>query len=382
MTHTPEDARFMALALRLAELGMNTTHPNPRVGCVLVRDGVLVGEGWHERVGGPHAEVDALRKAGAAARGATVYVSLEPCCHHGKTPPCVEGLIKAGVSRVVAAMTDPNPLVSGKGLAMLAAAGVETSVGLLETESKALNPGFCKRMATGLPWVFSKLAMSLDGRTAMASGESRWITGPEARRDVHRLRARSSAILTGIGTVLSDDPFLTARFASHPNPKGDGENVPGDVIPLGRQPARIVVDSRFRLPPSAKLLAQPGRTLLLGLETEAAKAEALREAGAEIHFLPAGLDGRVDLNAAMELLGQLQFNEVMVEAGATLNGELLRDGLVDEYVVYLAPCILGDRGRGLFHLPGLELMADRFELALQDVRRVGKDLRLNFKRLT
>jgi len=308
---------------------------------------------------------------------------LEPCCHHGKTPPCVEGLIKAGVSRVVAAMTDPNPLVSGKGLAMLAAAGIATSVGLLETESKALNPGFCKRMATGLPWVFSKLAMSLDGRTAMASGESRWITGPEARRDVHRLRARSSAILTGIGTVLSDDPFLTARFASpHPNPKGDGENVPGDVIPLGRQPARIVVDSRFRLPPSAKLLSQPGRTLLLGLETEAAKAEVLREAGAEIHFLPAGLDGRVDLNAAMELLGQLQFNEVMVEAGATLNGELLRDGLVDEYVVYLAPCILGDGGRGLFHLPGLERMADRFELALQDVRRVGKDLRLNFKRLT
>jgi len=383
MPHTPEDARFMALALRLAELGMNTTHPNPRVGCVLVRDGVLVGEGWHERVGGPHAEVLALRKAGAAARGATVYVSLEPCCHHGKTPPCVEGLIKAGVSRVVAAMTDPNPLVSGKGLAMLAAAGIATSVGLLETESKALNPGFCKRMATGLPWVFSKLAMSLDGRTAMASGESRWITGPEARRDVHRLRARSSAILTGIGTVLSDDPFLTARFASpHPNPKGDGENVPGDVIPLGRQPARIVVDSRFRLPPSAKLLSQPGRTLLLGLETEAAKAEVLREAGAEIHFLPAGLDGRVDLNAAMELLGQLQFNEVMVEAGATLNGELLRDGLVDEYVVYLAPCILGDGGRGLFHLPGLERMADRFELALQDVRRVGKDLRLNFKRLT
>ena len=377
MPHTPEDARFMALALRLAGRGMNTTHPNPRVGCVLVRDGVVVGEGWHERVGGPHAEVLALRKAGAAARGATVYVSLEPCCHHGKTPPCVEGLIKAGVSRVVAAMTDPNPLVSGKGLAMVAAAGIETSVGLLETESKALNPGFCKRMATGLPWVFSKLAMSLDGRTAMASGESRWITGPEARRDVHRLRARSSAILTGIGTVLSDDPFLTARFASpHPNPKGGGENVPGDVIPLGRQPARIVVDSRFRLPPSAKLLAQPGRTLLLGLETEAAKAEVLREAGAEIHFLPAGLDGRVDLNAAMELLGQLQFNEVMVEAGATLNGELLRDGLVDEYVVYLAPCILGDRGRGLFHLPGLELMADRFELTLLDVRQVGKDLRL------
>jgi diaminohydroxyphosphoribosylaminopyrimidine deaminase/5-amino-6-(5-phosphoribosylamino)uracil reductase len=271
-------------------------------------------------------------------------------------------------------MADPNPLVSGKGLEGLVAAGIETSVGLLEMEARALNPGFCKRMKMGLPWVFSKLAMSLDGRTAMSSGESRWITGPEARHDVHRLRARSCAILTGIGTVLADDPFLTARF-SIPAPQRDNI-ASSDVIPTQRQPARIVVDSRFRLSPSAKLLSQPGRTLLLGLDTEAAKAERLREAGAEIHLLPAGLDGRVDLNALMERLGQLEFTEVMVEAGATLNGELLRDGLVDEWVVYLAPCILGDGGRGLFHLPGLELMADRFELALQDVRRVGKDLRL------
>ena len=357
----------MAQALRLAERGLNTTHPNPRVGCVLVRDGVVVGEGWHERAGGPHAEVVALRNAGEAARGAVAYVSLEPCSHHGRTPPCTEGLIAAGVSRVVAAMTDPNPLVSGKGLDSLAAAGIETAVGLLGAEAKALNPGFCKRMATGLPWVFSKLAMSLDGRTAMESGESRWITGPEARRDVHRFRARSSAILTGIGTVLADDPFLTARFS--PSPPN------GDVIPE-RQPARIVMDSHFRLPPTAKMIAQPGRTLIIGLETEAAGAEKLREAGAEIHLLPAGLDGRVDLNALMELLGQLEFNEVMVEAGATLNGELLRDGLVDEWVIYLAPCVLGDRGRGLFHLPALELMADRYQMALQDVRRVGQDVRL------
>ena len=361
MNITPEDAQFMAQAIRLAERGLNTTSPNPRVGCVIVRDGKVVGEGWHERAGEPHAEVLALQAAGERARGATAYVSLEPCCHQGKTPPCTQALILAGVSRVVAAMTDPNPLVAGKGLSCLQAADIETYVGLLETEAKALNPGFVKRMATGRPWLFSKLAMSLDGRTAMASGESRWITGPEARHDVHRLRARSCAILTGIGTVLADDPFLTARFAD--------SNV-------DRQPARVVVDSRFRLPPSAKLLSQPGRTLLLGLEAEAAKAKALREAGAEIHFLPAGLDGRVDLNAAIELLGQLQFNEVMVEAGATLNGELLRDGLVDEYVVYLAPCVLGDEGRGLFHLPGLELMADRFELIIKDVRSVGKDIRI------
>ena len=373
MPFTADDTRFMAQALRLAERGLNTTHPNPRVGCVLVRDGVVVGEGWHERAGGPHAEVVALRNAGEAARGAVAYVSLEPCSHHGRTPPCTEGLIAAGVSRVVAAMTDPNPLVSGRGLDSLAAAGIETAVGLLGAEAKALNPGFCKRMATGLPWVFSKLAMSLDGRTAMESGESRWITGPEARRDVHRFRARSSAILTGIGTVLADDPFLTARFSlPHPNPLPKGEG----GIEMERQPARIVMDSHFRLPPTAKMIAQPGRTLIIGLESEATGAEKLREAGAEIHLLPAGLDGRVDLNALMELLGQLEFNEVMVEAGATLNGELLRDGLVDEWVVYLAPCVLGDRGRGLFHLPALECMADRYQMALQDVRRVGQDVRL------
>jgi diaminohydroxyphosphoribosylaminopyrimidine deaminase/5-amino-6-(5-phosphoribosylamino)uracil reductase len=368
MPFTPDDARFMAQAIRLAERGMNTTSPNPRVGCVLVRNGEVVGEGWHERAGGPHAEVMALREAGEAARGAVAYVSLEPCSHYGRTPPCAEGLVNAGVGRVLAAMADPNPLVSGKGLAWLAAAGVETSVGLLETQAQQLNPGFCKRMKTGLPWVFSKLAMSLDGRTAMASGESRWITGPEARRDVHRLRARSCAILTGIGTVLADDPFLTARHASPVQSRDD--------IPLERQPARVVVDSRFRLSPSAKLFTQPGRTLLIGLETESKAAESLREAGAEIHLLSAGLDGRVDLNALMERLGQLEFNEVMVEAGATLNGELLRDDLVDEWVVYLAPCILGDGGRGLFHLPGLELMADRFELALQDARKVGNDIRI------
>ena len=375
MSFTAEDSHFMAQALRLAERGLNSTSPNPRVGCVLVRDGLVVGEGWHERAGGPHAEVMALQQAGKAALGATAYVSLEPCNHQGRTPACTEALIDAGISRVIAAMTDPNPLVSGKGLDRLAAAGMATAVGLLETEAQMLNRGFCKRMTKGLPWVFSKLAMSLDGRTAMASGESRWITGPEARRDVHRLRARSCAILTGIGTVLSDDPFLTARYSStQPGiPSREGE-ISSDIE---RQPTRIVVDSRFRLPPTAKLLSQPGRTLIIGLQTESKAAASLRDAGAEIHFLPAGLDARVDLNALMELLGQLELNEVMVEAGATLNGELLRDGLVDEWVVYLAPCVLGDRGRGLFHLPELELIADRFELALKDVRKVGKDIRIN-----
>ncbi len=363
---TPEDARFMAQAIRLAERGLDTTHPNPRVGCVLVRENAIVGEGWHERAGGPHAEVAALRTSGAAAAGATAYVSLEPCSHHGRTPPCAEALVAAGVSRVVAAMPDPNPLVAGNGLRLLAAAGIETAVGLLAAEAEALNPGFCKRMRTGRPWLSSKLAMSLDGRTAMASGESRWITGPQARRDVHRLRARSSAILTGIETVLADDPAMTVRL------EGRAETE--------RQPARIVLDSRFRLPPSAKILALPGRTLVFGLQAEAEKAKGLRALGAEVHFLPTGAEGRVDLHAAVDLLGKLEFNEVMVEAGATINGSLLREGLVDEWIVYLAPCVLGDKGRGLFHLPELEHMADRFELRVAESRQVGGDLRLTLRK--
>ncbi|MDD5035353.1 MAG: bifunctional diaminohydroxyphosphoribosylaminopyrimidine deaminase/5-amino-6-(5-phosphoribosylamino)uracil reductase RibD [Methylococcaceae bacterium] len=362
------EAQYMARALRLAERGLNTTHPNPRVGCVLVKDGQRVGEGWHARAGGPHAEIEALRVAGDSARGATAYVSLEPCSHYGRTPPCAEGLIAAGVSRVVAAMQDPNPLVAGRGLKMLEQAGIETAVGLLEAEAEALNLGYCKRMRTGRPFLFSKLAMSLDGRTAMASGESQWISGAEARRDVHRLRARSSAILTGIETVLADDPALTVRLPS--------------LLPefeIERQPARIVLDSRFRLPASAKILQQPGRTLVIGLEDHEARAEALRSAGAEVHYLAADGQGRVDLNAVLDLLGRLEFNEIMVEAGSILNGALLQTGLVDEWMIYLAPCILGDEGRGLFRLPGLSRMSDRFDLSLIESRQVGRDLRLRFK---
>jgi len=371
---SPEDARYMSQALRLAWRGLYTTHPNPRVGCVLVKDGQVVGEGWHERAGGPHAEVVALQAAGEAARGATAYVSLEPCSHHGRTPPCAMALVEAGVGRVIAAMVDPNPLVSGRGLKVLEGAGIATASGLMDSEAEALNRGFCKRMRTGRPWIFSKLAMSLDGRTALASGESRWITGPQARQDVHRLRAQSSAILTGIETVLADDPAMTVRLASHPpSPSGAG-------FETQRQPARVVLDSRFRLPPSAKILAQPGKTLVFGLEREAQAAERLKAMGVEVHFLPAGPEGRVDVHAAVELLGQLEFNEVMVEAGATLNGVLLQEGLVDEWIVYLAPCVLGDRGRGLFHLPALERMADRFEMRLIDTRQVGGDLRLTLRK--
>jgi diaminohydroxyphosphoribosylaminopyrimidine deaminase/5-amino-6-(5-phosphoribosylamino)uracil reductase len=358
---TREDAAYMARAIRLAERGLYTTDPNPRVGCVIVKDGRIVGEGWHRKAGGPHAEIEALQAAGDGARGATAYASLEPCCHHGKTPPCADALIRAGVNRVVAAMQDPNPRVAGAGLKRLADAGIATACGLLESAAEALNPGFCKRMRTGRPLIRSKLAMSLDGRTAMASGESKWITGPDARRDVHRLRARSSAILTGIETVLADDPELTARL----------EAEACEIV----QPVRVVLDSRLRMPATARLAQGPGRTVVL---TTAGTTHGCELTSPEIHTLPASADGRVDLAAVVDWLGKSEFNEVLIEAGPTLNGALLREDLVDEWIVYMAPVVLGDGGRGLFCLPGLERMVDRFELALKDVRQVGRDVRMTF----
>jgi diaminohydroxyphosphoribosylaminopyrimidine deaminase / 5-amino-6-(5-phosphoribosylamino)uracil reductase len=357
------EAAHMARALRLAARGLETD-PNPRVGCVLVKDGRVVGEGWHRRAGGPHAEIEALRDAGGETRGATAYVSLEPCCHHGKTPPCTDALVEAGVERVIAAMADPNPLVGGKGLKILSEAGIEVGCGLLEADAEALNRGFCRRMRTGRPYLFSKLAMSLDGRTAMASGESRWITGPEARADVHRLRARSSAIVTGIGTVLADDPAMTVRLAA-----GDG---------ACSKPARIVLDSRFRTPRTARILTPPERTHVLGLDKAASHATALADAGAVIGLLPGDGRDRLALDKVADYLGAQQFNEVMIEAGAVLNGAWLTAGLVDEWIVYLSPSILGDQGRGLFHLPGLEKLADRISLRLRDSRSFGQDLRLTF----
>lgn len=361
---TPEDAAHMARALRLAERGLRTTDPNPRVGCVIVRDGRIVGEGWHQKAGGPHAEVEALRAAGEAARGATAYVSLEPCSHHGRTPPCADALIRAGVARVIAAMEDPNPRVAGAGLKRLAEAGIEAGCGLLESAAEALNLGFCQRMRSGRPWVRSKLAMSLDGRTAMASGESQWITGPDARRDVHRLRARSSAIVTGIETVLADDPALTARLDE------DG----GEIV----QPVRVVLDSRLRLPDTARLATGPGRTV--ALVGAAFRPRPDWSGNVEIVGLPSEPDGRLNLAAVIDWLGRAEFNEVLIEAGPTLNGALLRESLVDEWIVYMAPVVLGDGGRGLFHLPELTRMADRYELALKEVRQVGRDVRMTFGR--
>jgi diaminohydroxyphosphoribosylaminopyrimidine deaminase/5-amino-6-(5-phosphoribosylamino)uracil reductase len=354
------DHTYMARALRLAARGRYTTQPNPRVGCVLVAGGDVVGEGWHRVAGGPHAEIEALAAAGERAVGATAYVTLEPCAHHGRTPPCVDALIAARIARVVAAVADPNPAVGGRGLASLEAAGIDVACGLLETEAARLNAGFISRMALGRPRVVVKLAASLDGRTAMASGESRWITGPLARADVQRLRAASSAILTGVGTVLADDPSLTVR-------------APG-LDTAGRQPLRVVLDSRLRTPPDARMLEQPGGTLLLAAGPNGAE-EALAAAGADVEYLQTA-DGRLDLGAVLSRLAERECNDVLVEAGPTLAGSLVADGLVDELVLYLAPHLMGDGARGLFSLPGLESMAERVQLSITDLRRLGHDLRL------
>jgi diaminohydroxyphosphoribosylaminopyrimidine deaminase/5-amino-6-(5-phosphoribosylamino)uracil reductase len=356
---TPRDAFYMARAISLAKKGRYTTDPNPRVGCVLVRNDVVIGEGWHVKAGQGHAEVEALKNT-PDAKGATAYVTLEPCSHQGRTPPCCDALIKAGVSRVVAAMQDPNPLVSGKGLERLKAAGIEVVSGILQEDAQALNRGFIKRMTENRPFVRSKLAMSLDGRTAMASGESKWITSDKSRADVQRLRAESSAILTGISTVLADDPALNAR-------------IDGDVL----QPVRVVLDTNLNMPVTAQMAKLPGRSLILTCAEDQQKQQALQQAGFEVYQLP-GKDGRLDLHAVMEFLAGQQINEVLVEAGSVLNGALLDEGLVDEYVIYMAPCILGDQGRGLFTLPGLQQMADKKQLKLRDVRQVGPDLKLTF----
>jgi diaminohydroxyphosphoribosylaminopyrimidine deaminase/5-amino-6-(5-phosphoribosylamino)uracil reductase len=359
-----DDASYMARALRLAERGLLTTAPNPRVGCVLVRDGVVVGEGWHERAGLPHAEINALQQAGSRAAGATAYVTLEPCCHQGRTPPCTDALIAAGVTRVVAAMEDPNSQVAGQGLAALRSAGIDAKAGVLADAAQQLNAGFVLRMRQGRPWVRCKLAMSVDGRTAMASGESRWITGTAARADVQQLRARSDAIMTGIGTLLADDPSLNVRI------DGMDESY--------RQPLRVILDSRLRTPPDAKLLDLPGETLIVTGVVDADNEARLTRTGIRIVTLPTQ-DGQLDLPAVLQYLGTLQINEVHLEAGATLCGALLQAGLLDELVIYMAPHLMGNTARGLFALPGLEQMSQRVKLSISDVRAVGDDWRITAK---
>jgi len=358
MSFSADDYRLMARALQLAERGLWTTSPNPRVGCVLVRAGEIVGEGWHEKAGEPHAEVHALRAAGDEAKGATAYVTLEPCSHHGRTPPCAEALIKAGVARVVAAMTDPNPLVAGQGLALLQAAGIETASGLLENEARELNIGFVSRMTRGRPWLRLKAAASLDGKTALNNGVSQWITGPDARRDGHAWRARACAILTGIGTVRDDDPQLLVR----------------DVTTT-RQPLRVVVDSRLETPLTARIL-QGGSVLIAGAVENVEKMAMLRAAGADVVILPNAAGNKVELKALLELLGQRGINEIHAEAGFKLNGSLLREGLVDELLLYLAPCLIGHEASGLFNLPELTSLDGKQRLQIRDLRQVGADIRV------
>jgi diaminohydroxyphosphoribosylaminopyrimidine deaminase/5-amino-6-(5-phosphoribosylamino)uracil reductase len=352
----------MARALQLAARGLNGTAPNPRVGCVIVQGETVVGEGWHRQAGGPHAEVFALQAAGNKARGATAYVSLEPCCHQGRTPPCSDALLKAGIGRVVYAAQDPNPQVNGGGGQALRAAGIEVHSGLLAAESEHLNAGFFMRMRRGRPLVRCKIATSLDGRTALADGRSQWISAEPARLDVQRLRAQSCAVLTGIGTVLADDPLLNLR---------------GLADDVSRQPLRVVVDSGLRTPPDARLLSVPSEVLVFGAGSTEGMT-ALEARGARVELL-AGTDGRVDLAGVMQRLAALQVNEVLVEAGPVLNGALLAAGLIDELIVYQAAHVLGSTARGMFELMPLRDMGSRPAFELREVRHLGADLRLRYK---
>ena len=327
------DHEFMARALRLAELGLFSTTPNPRVGCVIVQSGTVIGEGWHRRAGEAHAETHALLAAGSKARGATAYITLEPCSHHGRTPPCAEALLAAGVTRVVAAMQDPNPQVAGQGMALLASAGVEAECGLLEAEARELNIGFVARMSRGRPWLRMKLAASLDGKTALENGVSQWITGSAARHDGHRWRARACAILSGIGTVRDDDPQLNVR-----------------AVATSRQPLKVVVDSALELPLESRVL-NDGGVLVATASEECEKSAALRA-------------------------WRRGINELHVEGGLRLNGGLLAAGLVDELLIYLAPCLIGNAALGMFDLPALATLEDRHRLTIRDLRMVGPDVRI------
>lgn len=358
----------MARAQRLAERGLYTCMPNPRVGCVIVKDGAVIGEGWHQQAGQAHAEINALaacRAAGHQTAGSTVYVTLEPCCHQGKTGPCTQALIDAGVANVVIGMEDPNPQVAGQGIQQLRAAGIDIAGPLLEEGARALNPGFIKRMQQRLPLVRLKMAMSVDGRTAMASGESKWITGTAARRDVQRWRARSCAVVTGIGTVLQDDPALTVRAADLDLP--DAETV------AQRQPLRVVIDSRGRLPDTSAVLANVGHVLVINADQQAKKS-----AQPHVEQLCVESKGGIDLQRVLRLLAERQCNEVLVEAGATLAGSFIEHGLVDELIIYMAPKLLGSRARPLFELP-LDSMAAQLPLSITEIRAVGDDWRITAK---
>ncbi|MGJ3494640.1 Riboflavin biosynthesis protein RibD [Piscirickettsia salmonis] len=369
LDHLGRDQSYMQQALRLAERGRYTTKPNPCVGCVLVKENKVAGEGYHQRAGGPHAEVYALRQAGEHSQGATAYVTLEPCAHTGRTGPCAEALIAAKVSRVVVAMQDPFEQVAGQGIEKLRAAGIRVTVGVCERQARDLNPGFITRVEKKRPWIRIKMAQSLDGRTAMASGESQWITGPESRQDVQRLRARSSAIFTGIGTVLHDNPELKVRAVEL-----------GETFLEQDQPMRVIVDSQLSMPLQAKILKQVDTVLIITSEQQqdSEQARLLSHLGINIAYAPMDTFGKIDLVWCMRLLAEKGINELHVEAGATLAGALMQQGLCDELVIYMATVLLGSEARPLFDL-SLTKMSEKVALHLEDLCRFGDDMRLTLK---
>ena len=368
---SPQDVAFMQQALDLAKQGEFTTTPNPSVGCVLVKDGKVVGKGFHAKAGEPHAEVMALREAEEKARGATAYVTLEPCSHFGRTPPCAKGLVEAGVSKVIAAMCDPNPQVAGKGLQILSDAGIQSAVGLLEENAEQLNKGFLKRMRTGKPFVQLKLAMSIDGKTAMASGESKWITGAQARADVQQYRAKASAILSTSQTVLADDPSLNVRWEElPPDVKAD---YPQEKL---RQPVRVILDSSHKVRSDFKVFSTESPVWLVGEDDY-----SLTGFPPFTDYLKLDRNqGETRLQALMAELGKRQINTLWVEAGATLAGALIAENLVDELIIYMAPKLLGDQARDLCHLPNLTQLADAPLWQLQSCEPVGDDLKLIYIR--
>ncbi len=359
------DNDMMARALRLARRGLYTTDPNPRVGCVIVRDEEIVGEGFTSPIGGPHAEANALLMAGDAARGATVYVTLEPCSHHGRTPPCSDALIKAGVKRVVYSVADPNPQVNGSGAAALQAAAIKVSSGLMAAQARELNIGFFHRMTMGRPWVTVKVGASIDGKTALANGTSQWITGEESRADVQRQRARSSAIMTGSGTIFADDPRLTVRAP--------------EIDMQGRHVLRVICDSPLKTPSTAKIFKEPGSVLLFTTRDDETLIAPLVAVGAEVLQVAADENGRVDLPSALKALDTRGCNELLVEAGPRLSGRLVELGLVDELLIYMAPIVLGNESRSMFAMPQIETMAARWNYQLHDVGRTGKDMRVRLR---
>ena len=362
-----DDHRFMAEAIRQAQRGRYTTRPNPNVGCVIVRQQEVVGVGWHEYAGEPHAEVHALKEAGPKAQGATAYVSLEPCSHYGRTPPCADALIKAGITRVVAAMQDPNPTVTGRGIQRLKQAGIDVSTGLMEAEALTLNKGFVKRMRSGQPFVRVKLAMSLDGRTAMDSGESKWITGADARSDVQKLRAASCAIITGVHSVIQDNPSLTLRAPELP--------LPNAALICNKQPLRVILDSQLKTPPSAKIISAPGSCLIVTTANADPQLKlALELAGAEV-YVQTNRRSSICLSQLIDMLGKRGCNNVLFETGPTLAGAVLQENLLDEAIIYMAPVIMGSSAKPLFHLP-LSTMAEKKPLAISDIRSVGSDWRI------